>query len=507
MLSGNIFKESIVNLTVESKDSKMSDIKCVVCKELIDKDIHVCFGCEDEYHAKCLSDEELLTVENKFEFLCDECMKIKNNLLKKMKLLPRHEESKREGSSEVAAANESTFAVKAFEFFDKQSVMKLPEVVDTDMSWVTFYESFMSTQHKFTDHEHLVRIQDAIKNVEVMRIGGKGLFNFKTYKKCLKNVNDRLKNNMNTVSSDAKELLKHPLIKPEQYKKLISFIDQIRNFNFLAEAYKDLTYITNKMFITEIADKFPNFIKNKWIDKHFEKESQNEPVTLSHLVDVLDKELPKLELRLRNDQMMLDSDNNSNKSNKNGERFNNTNTDEDKEDDKHENIIRFDSDYCWYHRNNSHPSNRCKELWKLDGKSVSQLAKENNRCTFCGQKKHYPCPFNRNMKCIVENCRMKHHALYCFSRKAYNKDDDDNTHNTNNTNKSQNGNSDESNSKCLKSTTKNKNSDDYDSDSEVENEELKKRFNNLRSVGLFTDTFAEYTRVNEVMNPRASNFH
>ncbi|KAL7014533.1 hypothetical protein ACKWTF_015990 [Chironomus riparius] len=144
MLIGNVIEELIVDLTEESKDLKMSDVKCFVCNKLIEINIHVCFGCENEYHGNCLSDQELLTVENKFEFLCEECMRIKNNLFKRMQLQPGHRESQGEGSSEVATGNESTFAVKAFEFFDKQSVMKLPEVVDTDMSWVTFYESFIA---------------------------------------------------------------------------------------------------------------------------------------------------------------------------------------------------------------------------------------------------------------------------------------------------------------------------------------------------------------------------
>lgn len=330
----------------------------------------------------------------------------------------------------------------------------------------------------------------------------------KTYKRCIENINERLKLNLNSISQEAKEISILPKIKSDQIIKLIEFIDKIRNFNFLAEAYDDLSYINNKMFINEIAEKLPNFLKNKWIDKQFDVESHNFSVKLCHMVEVLDKELPKLELRLRNDKLKFDSDHNSNKSINHGERFNNTNTDSEVEDEiKHEKRIKFDSLYCWFHRNNSHPSNKCKELWKLDGKSVSQLAKESNRCTYCGQRQHSPCPFNKNMKCSVEDCHMKHHALYCYRRKAYGKIGDNNSYSTNNTNQSQNEKFDESSSKCLKSPTKNRESIEHDSDSEAENEALRERFNNLKSIGLFTDNFAEYSRLQEIIKPSASNIH
>jgi len=499
MFSGKIFDESSIVLTDSISRNNMSENNCVACKESLEGQvIFVCYACEDEYHEECLSVEEAATKErNKNEFLCDDCDKIQQKVQK------RKSRSNTENVLHTGNNKDNVFAEKALEYFDKQAVNKLPEVVDTDMSWTVFYEAFSNTHSKFKDTENIIRIQAAIKHPEIKRIGGKGLFNVKTYKRCIENINERLKLNLNSISQDAKEISKFPKIKSDQTSKLIEFIDKIRNFNFLAEAYNDLSYINNKMFINEIAEKIPNFLKNKWIDKQFEVESHNFSVKLCHMVEVLDKELPKLELRLRNDRLKLSKELKPNFSSKYNEknRFNNTQSEVENKFDRFK-TKKFNGIFCWYHKNNSHPSNKCRDLWKLDGKSVSQLAKERNRCTFCGQEKHFPCPFNKNMKCTVQSCGKRHHALYCFKRRISKTDDDEKNINTH-TREFQNvENLNQHQSYSEKDETKNNNNtnnySDRSSEDERKNEE---RFNLIKNEGLFSRTsnqFQEFQKENKM---------
>jgi len=50
-------------------------------------------------------------------------------------------------------------------------------VVDCDLSWTLFYGAFEQTKSLFTDYENVIRLQEAIKDDNVKRIGGKNLFN------------------------------------------------------------------------------------------------------------------------------------------------------------------------------------------------------------------------------------------------------------------------------------------------------------------------------------------
>jgi hypothetical protein len=483
MLNGNIFEEPLLceelisNLS-QLAISTMADQKCFTCLLDLDGEVYKCFGCEKSFHANCLkSDETLPKDESKLIFLCQTCMKIKYNMRQKENEERRANNNESDNDSDNSdlqyTASETALRGNteresdiqgACNYFAKMSLHVLPEVVDCDRSWSIFFETFVSTKNKFSHHENVVRIQKAIKNSEIKRIGGKGLFDLKTYETSINYINERLKRNLSTVTSDAKEILKHPRLKIEQYQKIIEFIDKIRNFNYLAEAYNDYSFTRNKMFVSDIADKLPNYIKNKWIDKQYELENGNRPVKLSHLVEVLDKELPKIELRMRNDKMKLDDIKHNKDFKHEKSRFHDINK---VDEDNSASNKKFNEKFCWFHKNSSHPSNKCRDLWLLNGRAVAELAKKNERCTYCGQERHFPCPFNKNIKCSLDNCGLKHHALYCYKRNV-----SDNVEGSSSSSESE--------------------AEDNKQDSE--------RFNHIRSQGLYTNTntknHSKYANVN-----------
>lgn len=134
MFSGKIFDESSIVLSESISRNKMPQNICVACKQsLEDQVIFICYACEDEYHDECLSDEEASTKErDKNEFLCEDCDKIQQ------KVQERKSRSNNESVLQTDNTKDNVFAEKALEYFEKQSVNKLPEVVDTDMSTKLF---------------------------------------------------------------------------------------------------------------------------------------------------------------------------------------------------------------------------------------------------------------------------------------------------------------------------------------------------------------------------------
>lgn len=413
MFDGSLLEEAVFGSTFINN---MPSNPCDACKKEITKEIFKCIGCDEIYHEACLTQEEVLTIENKTEICCDDCAGIQTRLAKR-----KSQKDLGNGSN----TEDVTFAERAMDYFEKQSCYKLPEVIDTGTSWATFYDAFVSTYSKFSVQQNIVRIQDAIKHEKVKSIGGKGLFLPQTYISCLKFINERLKGNLNTVANDAQEIMKQPRLKVEQNTQIIDYIDKVRNFNCLAVAFKDISFTSNKMFINDIAEKMPSYIKNKWIDKQLELESSETPVRLAHLIDILDKELPKLELRLRNEKLTHFTESKTNKTTKpEKSRFNNTNTDS-SDDTRRDGNEKYDGKYCWYHKSSSHPSNKCRDLWQMDGKTVADLARKSFRCSYCGQKKHdvSPCPFSKKLICRTKMCGKNHHELYCFKRKIIKKNE------------------------------------------------------------------------------------
>ncbi|XP_070509166.1 uncharacterized protein [Chironomus tepperi] len=76
------------------------------------------------------------------------------------------------------------------------------------------------------------------------------------------------------------------------------------------------------------------------------------------------------------------------------------------------------SQYCWFHKTSNHSAFNCYSLWSMSGKEVSEQAKINDMCTYCGQKKHFNCPNKSRLKCRMEGCSLNHHMMFCYKRKG-----------------------------------------------------------------------------------------
>jgi hypothetical protein len=503
---------------------KMDIVKCYVCRQELRQHVYTCKGCKNKYHPFCINAREQATVVKESEaFVCNTCVDLliqrtfdNNNSLDAKSTAPIetnpsntnrtdfHEASSEEDLRSVRSVRSecndipqghtltSNKTITSEQFFYKLQLKKLPEVVDSDISWNVFYSSFMDTKDLFTHYENVIRIQNAIKDDSVKKIGGKGLFNLKTYAKCIENVNKRLKQNMNFLTDEAFEIENFPKIRPENKVKLVEYIDKIRNFCTIAEAYEDKSYMTNRRFLANIGNIVPYNLRNKWESRQASLEANNKTPTLHDMVEVFDRELPRIEASIRNDKIRVvdkKSDNIGQQKINKPSKFNYTN---DKPNYNRNPVSKItvgkyqsnenESYSCWYHKTNDHTGNRCKALWEMDGKTVSNLAKLNNICTFCGQKQHRPCPFNSNLKCRVEGCGYLHHSLFCYKRKA----------NTNLTNKKINDrpkstNNNKHNAKKSYTNNKNKNPEDSNSkhaeetdDSETELQEMIKRFTNIK---------------------------
>lgn len=438
---------------------------CFICKKDATKHAFCCNGCKRFCHPICLDQDEEQTADPYTNsYTCNFCMSIFqniNNTTKKVEvnsgykshkvnsnvpnpnLLPPHDENPSRVDAnrqpQIEQGERSSFLPHTLnpmatsfseDFYMKKQVKKLPEVTDADMSWTVFYESFIATKNLFSDNENIVRIQKAIKDETVKRIGGKGLFNMRTYNQCIEHVNKRLRHNLNFLTKEAQELENHVKIKAENKVKLVHFIDKIRNFFTLAQAYNDTSYMYNKRFLAQVSDVVPYHIKNKWEAKQADIENLGQVPTLKHLIDLFDHELPRLEASIRNDTLRgtdkksdskSSKDSNDNKKihrNHNSTSQSSVNKVYSHADGKKPQKDSHELDFsCWFHKTNDHYASKCKVLWDLDGKTVSNLARAFKICTYCGQNYHKTCPNSQKLKCKVEGCDFSHHSLFCFKRK------------------------------------------------------------------------------------------
>lgn len=296
------------------------------------------------------------------------------------------------------------------EMVNKMSYKELPEVTDANVSWATFYETYTGTKDLFSDYENISRIKKAVKDSVILSIGGSNLFDLRTYDEAIEKINRRVSTDTSFLTKEASELQRVGKFGELSFKKMIEYIDKISNFSTKAKAYNDLSYTTNILFINTLADKFPKAIYNKWIIKQCTVQASRLPIRIKHLVDVLEAELPNLIMR---DRMSILMQNNTETRRPEHSRSHNNHTDEETSIKK-----KFDPKWCWLHKNIFHPTHKCRDLWDMDGKTVAELAAKNNRCTLCGQEKHWigSCPFK--VTCRVKDCEGKHHALYCYKRSA-----------------------------------------------------------------------------------------
>ena len=236
--------QRIPGSTPTTSGDQSNPIKCYACKQGLRQHVYTCKGCRHKYHPFCIDRREESTLEKEYEsFVCNTCVnsliqqtfnnnKINNvenvrstapidnspNIINNLNTVDSDSSSEenirstRQNRKDLNAISHnpntltSNRTITSEQFFFKLQLKKLPEVVDADVSWSVFYSSFMDTKDMFTPYENVIRIQDAIRDETVKRIGGKGLFNLKTYVRCIENVNNRLKQNMNFLNDEAYEI-------------------------------------------------------------------------------------------------------------------------------------------------------------------------------------------------------------------------------------------------------------------------------------------------------------
>ncbi|XP_070502816.1 uncharacterized protein [Chironomus tepperi] len=409
-------------------------ISCEKCSEsIVDYEFKACLYCERFKHNSCLSSNEDRSYDSDAKrIICDDCLfNLATQALndsKKKKLKLKNEQLSSDSDSDSDSSDSDTdnntepdtrnvtvrkVRENTVDYLNKLSLKRLPVVTDDNLSWCVFYEAFKETKNLYSNNENVTRLQDAIKDERVIRIGGKTLFNPKTYEECLKNINKRLKHNLKPLYKEASELENHISIKSHQKAKIIEYIDKLRNFDSLSKAYNEKSYSNNQKFIANVVNVLPTFLKTAWEKKQAKLESKHKSVSLSNLIETLTKFIPTLELSIRNESF-LNSNNRKDKEEKERRRFEKPRLYHFEDKSKIDNI----KVKCWYHKSDSHTFNKCKDLWRMNGKDVTAIAKKNGICTYCGNEwsSHKNCP-NDKLKCRVEGCSLPHHSIFCYKRK------------------------------------------------------------------------------------------
>ncbi|XP_070489943.1 GATA zinc finger domain-containing protein 15-like [Chironomus tepperi] len=343
-IEGNNVINNPATTSLFNNSPKLSRI-CNICNKNANRHGFVCRGCHIVCHPICLRDDEEDSADSSSEsYLCFNCMKIVQNVSNSINKTPKinnlsnYTEAKdylinREPNhsyycnptsstidrktipnknyarnciqNEKSSLNNNTNGSDEMQlYFIKLQYKELPTVTDSDLTWTVFYSSFIRTKNLYDHDENVIRIQSAIKDDTVKRIGGKGLFNPRTYEMCIEDVNKRLKNNINFLTKEASLLENHSKIKADNKLHLVEYIDKIRNFATLAKAYNDYSYYTNRRFLATIVNVIPTYIRNKWESKQAILDENNIVPSLKHLIEVLDKELPRIEASIRNDELL-----------------------------------------------------------------------------------------------------------------------------------------------------------------------------------------------------------
>ncbi|XP_070492314.1 uncharacterized protein [Chironomus tepperi] len=298
------------------QSTSVSNIICEKCNEnIVDFDFKACLYCDKLKHNLCLSSNEERSFDSEAKrIICDNCLynlatqslnDSKNKSLNVKNEITSSDsdsncntdDSDSDDNCNSAKPDNRNVTVKrtqdsTVDYLNKLSLKRLPVVVDDNLSWCVFYDAFKETKHLFSHIENVTRIQEAIKDERVKKIG---------------ELSIRNESFLNTNTRRDKE------------------VNEMQRFE------KSRMYHTSESR-----------------SEHFKSKQK-----------------------------------------------------------------------CWFHECDSHPFNKCKDLWRMNGKDVTALAKKNGICTYCGREwlTHKNCP-NDKLKCKVEGCSLPHHSLFCFKRKA-----------------------------------------------------------------------------------------
>ncbi|KAL7026646.1 hypothetical protein ACKWTF_005114 [Chironomus riparius] len=312
---------------------------------------------------------------------------------------------------------------------DKSKYDKLPIVDNVDTKWSVFYDLFKQSRKMFSDSENVLRIQRSIKSKEILEIGGINLFDPRTYWLSLKLIDERLAKSFNLLYRETNEIIKIKKLRNDiESKKLIEFINKIINYSSIVERYGKRKHKMDERVISHIGNIMPYSLVNGWHKIKSRLEEKNKTVCIKNVAEYLSKQVPHINSKMQAEEIDPWKENNTKPFKKNDFQFKRSYNTHSTSDNNNDSI-----NYCWMHKSKGHSSFDCSKLWESSGKEVTELARSNGICTFCGLKRHKDCHTGKSLNCKIENCNLKHHMLFCYKRPGknyknfagYNKRNDD----------------------------------------------------------------------------------
>lgn len=298
---------------------------------------------------------------------------------------------------------------------DKNKYDKLPIVDNVDTKWSVFFDLFKQSRKMFSDSENVLRIQKSIKAKEILEIGGISLLDPRTYWQSLKLINERLAKSFNLLTRETNEIIKLKKLRNDtESKKIIEFINKVINYSHVVERYGKKKDKFDERVISHIGNIMPYSIMNGWHKIKSKLEEKNKTVCVKHVAKFLSKQVSFINSKMHSEDIDPWKENVPKIFKRNDFSVKRAYNTFDKI--KHEDSFN----YCWLHKSKGHSSFQCSKLWELSGKEVSDIARKNDICTFCGLKRHKDCHVGKTLNCKMENCSLKHHILFCYKRPGKN---------------------------------------------------------------------------------------
>ena len=320
----------------------------------------------------------------------------------------------------------------------RNQVRQLPIINEGEgvLMWPSFIAAFKETENLFSIIENSNRIKEAIKDSTLLQIGGSSLISITEFQQALENISRRMKDPDRMIQNHANKLLGHKKPEPNKTKQVIELMDAIIDFYTILKSIKSKTYYNNMEFISNVADKLPNFIQNKFYDSCRKSNQAGYQPNFRNLAEVVEEQLEVLQTRLNMESYLprnnaTKQQNNNQKKpvnklqiNENENVYNiqyqkqENNNIMNNRDNNSENTPKRDicAKYCWYHKSTDHYASKCQDLRDMSGKEVFDLAKANNICFYCGLPRHENCNLRDKLCCRI--CKENHYTLFCWKRKG-----------------------------------------------------------------------------------------
>lgn len=370
-------------------------------------------SCLNSHSSTSDEDDKLLKKYNKLKKL----MKKRKDVVKSKKLTTISSNSESSDDTKQVSSSDAMIGIYRMtkEERDKNKYEKLPIVDNVDTKWAVFFDLFKQSRKMFSDSENILRIQKSIKSKEILDIGGISLLDPRTYWKSIKLIDARLSKSFNLLHRETNEIIKLKKLRNDtESKKIIEFINKIVNYSHVVERYGKKKHKVDDRVISHIGNIMPYSIMNGWHKMKSKLEDNDKTVGIKHVAEFLSKQVSLINSKMHSEEIDPWNENvpkvfkrydystkrsYSTTTNNNNEEFVN---------------------HCWFHKSKGHSAFQCSKLWELSGKEVSELARNNEICTFCGLKRHKNCHVGKALNCKIENCNLKHHILFCYKRQGKN---------------------------------------------------------------------------------------